>query len=123
MFSSVLFGKTGLSGLSNWTVRLCPVEFLYIFSFPYNSGLENMLYCVNFDVKACNIFVNLNYACSCVLVISYPFHVLFMQRSMCECLEIIGVCFIVNMLSLEKPDVPVLEIGCSGFCDFADKTG
>jgi hypothetical protein len=29
------------------------------------------MYCVNFGVKACNIFVNLNYACSCVLVISY----------------------------------------------------
>jgi hypothetical protein len=42
---------------------------------------------------------------------------------MCECLEIIGVCSLVNMLSLEKLDVPVLEIGCSDFCDFVDKTG
>jgi hypothetical protein len=74
-----------------------------------------MLYCVNFSVKACNIFVNLNYACSCVLVISYPFHVLFMQICICECLEIIGVCFLVNMLSLKKPDVSVLKIGCFGF--------
>jgi hypothetical protein len=86
-----------------------------------------MLYCVNFDIKACNMFVNLNYACSCVLVISYPFHILFMQICMCECLEIIGVCFLVNMLSLEKPDVPVFvvlltksddpvsQIGLSGF--------
>jgi hypothetical protein len=82
-----------------------------------------MLNCVNFGVKACNIFVNLNYACSCVLVISYPFHVLFMQICMCECLEIIGVCFLVNMLSLEKSDIPVLETGCSGFYGFADKTG
>jgi hypothetical protein len=69
-----------------------------------------MLYCVNFDVKACNMFVKLNYACSCVLVISYPFHILFMQICMCECLEIIGVCFLVNMLSLEKPDVPVFVV-------------
>jgi hypothetical protein len=69
-----------------------------------------MLYCVNFCVKACNIFLNLNYACSCVLVISYPFHVLFMQIRMCECLEIIGVCFRVNMLSLEKLDVPVFVV-------------
>jgi hypothetical protein len=82
-----------------------------------------MLYCVNFGVKAYNIFVNLNYACSCVLVISYSFYDIFMQICMCECLEIIGVCFLVNILSLEKPDVPVLETGCSGFCDFADKTG
>jgi hypothetical protein len=40
-----------------------------------------------------------------------------------ECLEIIGVCFLVNMLSLKKPDVSVLETGCSAFCGFADKTG
>jgi hypothetical protein len=42
---------------------------------------------------------------------------------MCEYLEIIGVSFLVNMLSMKKLDVPVLEIGCSGFCGFADKTG
>jgi hypothetical protein len=41
---------------------------------------------------------------------------------MCECLKIIGVCFLVNMSSLEKLDVPVLETGCSGFYGFADKT-
>jgi hypothetical protein len=69
-----------------------------------------MLYCVNFGVKACNIFVNLNYACSRVLVISYPFHVMFMQICMCECLEINGVYFIINMLSLEKPDIPVFMV-------------
>jgi hypothetical protein len=86
-----------------------------------------MLYCVNFGVKACNMFVNLNYVCSCVLFISYPFHVLFMQICMCECLEINGVCFSVNMLSLEKQDVlvfvilltklddPVSQIGLSSF--------
>jgi hypothetical protein len=42
---------------------------------------------------------------------------------MYECLEIIGVCFLINMLSLEKLDVPILEIGCSDFYGFADKTG
>jgi hypothetical protein len=57
-----------------------------------------------------------------VLVIPYPFHVLFMQICMCECLEIIGVCFLVNILSLEKLDVLVLEIGCSNFRGFANKT-
>jgi hypothetical protein len=81
------------------------------------------VYCVNFGVKTCNIFVNLNYTCLCVLVISYHFHILFMQIYMCECLEIIGVCFLVNMLSLEKLDVPVLETGCFSFCGFADKIG
>jgi hypothetical protein len=60
---------------------------------------------------------------SCVLVISYPFHVLFRQICMCECLVIIGVRFLINMLSLEKLDVPVLETECSSFCGFADKTG
>jgi hypothetical protein len=123
VFSSVLFGKTGLSSFANRTVRFCPAKFLFIFSLSCNSGLKDMLYCVNFGVKAGNIFVNLNYTCSCVLVISYPFQVLFMQLCMCECLEIIGVCFLVNMLSLEKLDVPILETGCSGFCGSADKTG
>jgi hypothetical protein len=122
VFSSILSGKTELSDFANWTVRFHPVEFLSIFSLPFNNGLEDILYCVNFGVKACNMFVNLNYACSCVLVISYHFHVLFMQICMCECLEIIGVCFLVNMLSLKKLDVPVLETGCSDFCGFADKT-
>jgi hypothetical protein len=74
-----------------------------------------MLYCVNFGVKACNIFLNLNYACSCVLVISYHFYVLFMQIYMCECLEIIGVYFFVNMLSLKKSDDPIFQTGLSGF--------
>jgi hypothetical protein len=64
--------------LENRSVQFCPAEFLSIFSLPCNSRLENMLYVVNFGVKACNMFLNLNYACSCVLVISYPFHVLFM---------------------------------------------
>jgi hypothetical protein len=45
-----------------------------------------------------------------------------MQICMCECLEIIGVCFLINMLSLEKPDVPILETGCFGLYGFADKT-
>jgi hypothetical protein len=74
-----------------------------------------MLYCVNFGVKTCNMFVNLNYACSCVLVISYPFSVLFMQICMCECLEIIDVYFLVNMLSLKKPDDPISQTGLPGF--------
>jgi hypothetical protein len=65
---------------------------------------------VNLGVKACNMFVNLNYACSCVLVIFYPFHVMFMQICMCECLKIIGVYFLVNMLSLEKSDVLVFVV-------------
>jgi hypothetical protein len=67
-----------------------------------------MLYCVNFGVKACNIFVNLNFAYSCVLIISYPFHVLFMQICMCECLKIIGVYFFCQYVESKK-------IGCSGF--------
>jgi hypothetical protein len=120
-FEGITFSVQFRSVWKNQIVRFCPAEFLSIFSLPCNSGLEDMLYCVSFGVKACNMFVNLNYACSCVLVISYPFYVLFMQICMCECHEIIGVCFLVNMLSLEKPDVSVLEIGCSGFYDFADK--
>jgi hypothetical protein len=115
-------GKTGLSDFANRTIRFSPANFLSIFSLPCNSGLKDILYCVNFGVKVCNMFLNLNYACSCLLVISYPFHVLFMQICMCECIEIIGVCFLVNMLSLEKLDAPVLETGYSSFCGFANKT-
>jgi hypothetical protein len=74
-----------------------------------------MLYCMNFGVKTCNMFVNLNYACSCVLVIFYHFHVLFMQICMCECIEINGVCFLVNMLSLKKLDDLVSQTGLSCF--------
>jgi hypothetical protein len=82
-----------------------------------------MLYCVNFGVKACNMFVNLNYACSCVLVISYPFHVPFMQICMCECLGIIGVCFLVNMLSLAKLDVLVFVVLLIKQDDLVSQTG
>jgi hypothetical protein len=66
VFSSVMSGKIGLSDFANRTIHFCPTEFVSIFSLPCNSGLEDMLYCVNFGVKACNMFVNLNYACSCV---------------------------------------------------------
>jgi hypothetical protein len=91
-----------LPDFANRTIRFYPTEFLSIFSLPCNNELDDMLYCVNFGVKACNMFVNLNYAYSCVLVISYHSHVLFMQICMCECFEIISVYFLVNMLSLEN---------------------
>jgi hypothetical protein len=84
VFSSVLSGKSGLSDFVNRTVRFCLAEFLSIFLSSCNSGLEDKLYYVNLGVKACNKFVNLNYACSCVLVISYTFHIMFMQICMCE---------------------------------------
>jgi hypothetical protein len=94
VFSSILSGKTGLFGFANRTVRFYLAKFLSIFSLPCNSELKDMLYYINFGVKACNMFVKLNYACSCVPVVSYPFHILFMQICMCECLKIIGVCFL-----------------------------
>jgi hypothetical protein len=127
VFSSALCGKIRPSCFANRTIRFCPTEFVSIFSLPRNSGLKDMLYCVNFGVNVCNMFLNLNYACSCILVIFYTFHVLFMQICMCECLNIIGVCFLANMLSLEKSDVPifvalltksndpVFQTGLSGF--------
>jgi hypothetical protein len=87
VFSSALCGKIGLTSFANWIIRFYPVEFLSIFSLPCNSGLEDILYCVNFGVKACNMFLNLNYACSCILVISYPFHVEFMQICMLNALK------------------------------------
>jgi hypothetical protein len=75
VFNSVLSEKIRLSSFVNWTVQFCPAEFLSIFSLLCNNGLDDILYCVNFGVRSCNMFVNLNYACSCVLVISYHIYV------------------------------------------------
>jgi hypothetical protein len=33
-----------------------------------------------------------------------------------------GACLFVNMISLEKPDSPVLQSGCSSFSSCAEKT-
>jgi hypothetical protein len=55
----------------------------------------------------------------------YPilFHVLFMQLCMCECLKIIGVYFLVKMLSLEKPDISVFVILLTKPDDLVSQTG
>jgi hypothetical protein len=42
---------------------------------------------------------------------------------MCECLEIIGVCFIVNMPSLENLDVPVFVVLLKKPNDLVFQTG
>jgi hypothetical protein len=64
------------------------------------------------------------FMCSSYII---SFHVLFMQICMCECLKIISVCFLVNVLSLEKldvlvfvvlltkPDDPIFQTGLSDF--------
>jgi hypothetical protein len=42
---------------------------------------------------------------------------------MCEYVEIIGVSFLVNMLSLEKPDVPVFVVLLTKPDDPVSQTG
>jgi hypothetical protein len=56
--NNVMSGKTGLSGFANRTVRFCPTEFLSIFSVSCISGLEDKMYYVNLDFKACNNYLN-----------------------------------------------------------------
>jgi hypothetical protein len=53
-----------------------------------------MLYYVNFGVKADNMFVNFNYACSFVLVISYLFHVLLCKYICVNALKLLVYIFL-----------------------------
>jgi hypothetical protein len=59
---------------------------------------------VKLCAKACNKYLNLNYAYSCVYVQCCLIHALI---CMCQCLEINYVCFLVNMFCLEKLSGPV----------------
>jgi hypothetical protein len=56
------------------------------------------------------ITLNLIYACFMCHTILYPIHVNFMQIYIFECLKCNDECFLVNMLSLKKPEVPVLLV-------------
>jgi hypothetical protein len=100
---SVLSEKTELSDF----VRH---NFLSIFLFPNSSGLENYVICERLCVKACNTYLNLNYACFLCHVILYLIYVNFMQICIFECLKCNDECFLVNMLSLKKPKVSVLLV-------------
>jgi hypothetical protein len=53
---SVLSGKTGLSDFAQQ-------NFYLSFVFPNSRGLENYVMCERLCVKACNTYLNLNYAC------------------------------------------------------------
>jgi hypothetical protein len=55
-------------------------------------------------VKACNKYLNLNYACFMCHDILYVVHVHFMQICIFECLKCNDECFLVNMLSIEKTE-------------------
>jgi hypothetical protein len=46
--------------------------------------------------------LNLNYACSCVIVISYLIHIHFLQIYIFECLKCNDKCSLVNMLCLKN---------------------
>jgi hypothetical protein len=67
----VLFEKIGLSGIAHQ-------NFLSIFLFPNSNGLENYVICERLCVKACNTYLNLNYACFLCHDILYLIHVNFM---------------------------------------------
>jgi hypothetical protein len=66
--------------------------------------------CERLCVKACNTYLNLNYACFMCHDILYVIHVLFVQICILECLKCNDECCLVNMLRLEKPDVPVFVV-------------
>jgi hypothetical protein len=61
--------------------------------------------CERLYVKACNTYLNLNYACFLCHDILYLIHVNFMQICIFECLKCNDECFLINMLSLEKLEV------------------
>jgi hypothetical protein len=70
------------------------------------------------------MYLNLNYAYSCVSYVYVQSYTILAYMCICEVLEIYGVCFIVNIICLEKsdvpiflvkPDVPVCQTGVSGF--------
>jgi hypothetical protein len=73
-----------------------------------SSGLENYVMCERLCVKACNTYLILNYTCFLCHVILYLIHVNFMQICIFECQKCNDECFLVNMRSLEKLEVPVL---------------
>jgi hypothetical protein len=107
---SVMSGKTGLPSFSQQ-------NFYLSFLFPNFSRLENYVICERLCVKACNTYLNLNYACFLCHVILYLIHVNFMQICILECLKCNDEYFLVNMLSLEnrrfrfyKSNVPVLLV-------------
>jgi hypothetical protein len=66
--------------------------------------------CERLCIKACNTYLNLNHACFLCHVILYLIHVNFMQICIFECLKCNDECFLVNMLSLKKPEVLVLLV-------------
>jgi hypothetical protein len=55
-------------------------------------------------VKACNKYLNLNYACFMCHDILYVVHAHFMQIYIFECLKCNDEGFLVNMLSIEKTE-------------------
>jgi hypothetical protein len=56
------------------------------------------------------MYLNLNYACFMCHVILYLIHDKFMQICIFECVKCNDECFLVNMLSLKKMEVPVLLV-------------
>jgi hypothetical protein len=98
---SILSEKIGLSDFAQH-------NFLSTFLFPNSSGLENYVMRERLCVKACNTYLILNYTCFLCHVILYLIHVNFMQIRTFECQKCNDECFLVNMRSLEKLEVPVL---------------
>jgi hypothetical protein len=98
---SVMSEKIGLSDFAE-------KNFYLSFLFPNSSGLENYVIYERLCVKTCNTYLNLNYACFLCHDIIYLIHGNFMQICIFECLKCNDECFLVNMLSLEKPDCLVL---------------
>jgi hypothetical protein len=70
--------------------------------------LKKFILCENYVLRACNMYLNLNYACFMCHVILYLTHVNSMQICIFEGLKCNDDCFLINMLSLKKPEVLIL---------------
>jgi hypothetical protein len=64
--------------------------------------------CERLCVKACNTYLNLNYACFLCHDILYVGHIHFMQICIFECLKCNDEYSLITILCLEKSDCPVL---------------
>jgi hypothetical protein len=100
------------SVLSEFSKPDCPIsdqkELPSSFQFLSPVDLKQFVLCENYVLRACNMYLNLNYACFMCHVILYLIHVNLMQICIFECLKYNDECFLVNMLSLEKPEVLIL---------------
>jgi hypothetical protein len=78
------------------------------------------MYCVKLCVKACNKYLNLNFAYSCAMFNSILFMSYLCQNVCLWMPRMCGECFLAYMYCLKNPDVLVFQTRGSSF---TGKTG